>query len=462
MSLKLTELTYQRDSSDLFSRIAAEPWSVFFDSGFPNIDTGRYDVIAGRPFKTITTVGETTTVTDQSGKQYNTTEDPFGLVRDLLGDREKNLTGLPFCGGAMGYFAYDLGRRIERLPDIAMHDIHMPDMAIGLYDWVVIIDHHQRKSALVSYGRDPQTRAHWNDLMALFQDAPAKKQGHFTPRSEIHSNLDKASYENAFNRIKHYIREGDCYQVNLAQRFAIEVEGDPWMAYCQLRKVNPAPFAVYFNQPEGAVLSSSPERFLKVTNGQVETKPIKGTRRRSVYPYEDKSLAVELLESKKDRAENLMIVDLLRNDIGKTCVTGSVSVPQLFALESYATVHHLVSTITGQIRPDRHALDLFRGCFPGGSITGAPKLRAMEIIEELEPHRRNVYCGSLGYTGFDGNMDSNIAIRTLLHHNDHMYCWAGGGIVQDSVMEAEYQECFDKAAALLHILETRKIKTAAG
>ncbi|MGH8120115.1 MAG: aminodeoxychorismate synthase component I [Gammaproteobacteria bacterium] len=365
---------------------------------------------------------------------------------------------MPFCGGALGYFSYDLGRRIEIIPEIAANDIPAPDMAIGLYDWAVVVDHHQRRTWLAGYCKNARTLEMWQELLQLFQMSSSRLPVNFSPRSPIVSNLDKAGYARAFDRIKHYIIEGDCYQVNLAQRFNIDVNGSPWDAYLRLRTVNPAPFAGYFNLPGTAVLCSSPERFLKVNNDQIETKPIKGTRRRSTFAYEDRALAVDLLESEKDRAENLMIVDLLRNDLGKNCVSGTVRVPKLFALESYTTVHHLVSTITGQLRPDRHALDLLRGCFPGGSITGAPKLRAMEIIEELEPHRRKIYCGSMGYVGFDGNMDCNITIRTLLYHAGKMYCWAGGGIVNDSVMEAEYQECFDKAAAMLYLLETREIR----
>ena len=361
----------------------------------------------------------------------------------------------------MGYFAYDLGRRIEHLPVKAIHDISIPDMAIGIYDWVVVVDHHKRRTWLVTYGHNKNTLDQWQDLTQLFNSFNKRQPSGFNPQSEVISNFDKTSYAKAFDRIKHYIREGDCYQVNLAQRFMIEVQGSIWDGYLRLRQINPSPFASFFNLPDVMVLSSSPERFLKVTNGLVETRPIKGTRRRSGIAFEDKSLAVELLESEKDRAENLMIVDLLRNDLGKNCINGSVSVPKLFALETYATVHHLVSTVTGQLKPDRDAIDLLRGCFPGGSITGAPKLRSMEIIEELEPHRRNIYCGSIGYIGFDGDMDCNIAIRTLVYHANKMYCWAGGGIVYDSVMEAEYQECFDKAAALLHLLETRTIKDVA-
>jgi len=458
VTIKLTELPYQRDSSALFSAIANEPWSIFLDSGYPSLDYGRYDILSCRPYTTLQTYGGQTVIKDSSGHEDHSTEDPFFLVQRFLGTKKENRTGLPFCGGAMGYFAYDLGRRMENLPDIAENDIPAPDMAIGLYDWAVVVDHHQRRSWLAGYGDNPHTLEAWRDLLQLFQTSSSRLPVNFSPRSPIVSNLDKAAYARAFDRIKHYIVEGDCYQVNLSQRFNIEVSGSPWDAYLRLRSVNPAPFSGFFNIAETVVLCSSPERFLKVSNDQVETKPIKGTRRRSAFAYEDRALAVDLLESEKDRAENLMIVDLLRNDLGKNCVTGTVRVPKLFALESYATVHHLVSTITGQLRPDRHVLDLLRGCFPGGSITGAPKLRSMEIIEELEPHRRKIYCGSMGYVGCDGNMDCNIAIRTLLYHAGNMYCWAGGGIVSDSVMESEYQECFDKAAAMLYLLETREIK----
>ena len=461
MTIKLTELPYQRDSSILFANIAHEPWSIFLDSGYPKIDIGRYDIIAARPVKTLVTCAGKTLITCEDGSQEQSTEDPFQLLKEHLGPSQENMTGLPFCGGAMGYFAYDLGRYIENLPEKAVHDIPVPDMAIGIYDWVVVVDHHKRRSWLVTYGHNRNTLDQWQDLTQLFQNSKKRQPSGFNPQTGVISNFDKPSYARAFDRIKHYIREGDCYQVNLAQRFMIEVEGSIWDGYLQLRKINPAPFASFFNLPELMVLSSSPERFLKVTNGLVETRPIKGTRRRSGIAFEDKSLAVELLESEKDRAENLMIVDLLRNDLGKNCINGSVSVPKLFALETYATVHHLVSTVTGQLKPGRDAIDLLRGCFPGGSITGAPKLRSMEIIEELEPHRRNIYCGSIGYAGFDGNMDCNIAIRTMVYHANKMYCWAGGGIVYDSVMEAEYQECFDKAAALLHLLETRTIKDVA-
>ena len=270
--------------------------------------------------------------------------------------------------------------------------------------------------------------------------------------------MTRTEYGGAFRKIKRYLQEGDCYQVNLAQRFSARCEGNPWSAYKELRVLNSAPFSGYFNFPEVQILSSSPERFLKVVNRKVEAKPIKGTRPRGATELEDQQQIDELKASLKDQAENLMIVDLLRNDIGKSCKLGSVSVPKLFEVESYATVHHLVSTVCGELASGRDSVDLLRGCFPGGSITGAPKIRAMEIIEELEPHRRGVYCGSMGYISFDGNMDTNIAIRTLVHSENTIRFWAGGGIVADSQEQAEYDECFDKAAAILKLLERMRLK----
>ncbi|MEE8233178.1 MAG: aminodeoxychorismate synthase component I, partial [Gammaproteobacteria bacterium] len=418
-------------------------------------------IIAAHPYITLKTFADETEIVYANGKKEYSSDDPFSLVKTLLGENENKLPTVPFAGGALGYFAYDLGRRIEKIPDTSEHDITMPEMAIGIYDWAVVTDHQQRRTWLTGYGKDERTFDEWDELLDLFQTntelgTSKSSTQEFEVRSDLQANMDDERYARAFNKIKHYLREGDCYQVNLAQRFTIDVAGDPWPAYLKLRRLNPAPYSSFFNISEGTVLSTSPERFLKVDNGLVETKPIKGTRRRSSDVYEDRALSEDLLESKKDRAENLMIVDLLRNDIGKSCRSGSVSVPRLFALESFARVHHLVSTVIGQLAENTHALDLLRGCFPGGSITGAPKLRAMEIIEELEPHRRSIYCGSMAYIGFDGNMDSNITIRTLVHHKDRMYCWAGGGIVMDSRLDAEYQECFDKASALFALFELEK------
>jgi para-aminobenzoate synthetase component I len=448
----ISSLPYFSDSAALFPVIANEPWSVFLDSGYPHSQQGRYDILAAEPATTLLTYGEITQISRNGAGVATSTQDPFELVKqELAGRSTEGFAGLPFNGGAIGYFAYDLARRLEKLPTLADDAEHIPEMAVGIYDWAVVVDHHQRQSYLVGHGQD---EFHWRLLIGLFSRLPENPaQPPFMISSEVRPNMDKSGYARAFDKVKRYLKEGDCYQVNLSQRFSADCQGAPWTAYLQLREMNAAPFSAYLNLPQAQILSSSPERFLKLQNGKVETKPIKGTRPKKAYPASDWHQIDELRNSRKDRAENLMIVDLLRNDLSKTCQLGSVKVPNLFSIESYATVHHLVSTITGLLPSGRHALDLLKSCFPGGSITGAPKIRAMEIIEELEPNRRGVYCGAIGYIGFDGNMDTNIAIRTLVHSGGSIRFWAGGGIVNDSVLEEEYQECFDKAHALLKLLK---------
>ncbi len=445
----ITALPYFTDSAALFSHIADKPWAVFLDSGYPYSQQGRYDILAADPVCTLVTHGDSTEIIQQD-KVTLSTDDPFDLVKQqLLPIDNSDTTGLPFNGGAIGYFSYDLARRLENLPVLAKDAECIAEMAVGIYAWAVIVDHQQQQSYLVGQSIDAAT---WQALIAQFSQLPTT-QNHeaFQVTSQVQSNMNQARYSTAFDRIKYYLKEGDCYQVNLTQRFSVSCVGNPWIAYQALRELNAAPFSCYLNFPEVQILSSSPERFLRLTNSIVETKPIKGTRPRKSDATEDEQQKQQLVTSTKDRAENVMIVDLLRNDISKTCT--NVKVPVLFNVESYATVHHLVSTVTGVLAKNKHALDLLKSCFPGGSITGAPKIRAMEVIEEIEPHRRGVYCGAIGYIGFNGNMDTNIAIRTLVHSNNTIRFWAGGGIVNDSVMEEEYQECFDKAAALLTLLQ---------
>ena len=453
----LTEIPYHSDSAALFDTVADRPWAVFLDSGRPFVEQGRYDIISADPMLAVTTRGPLTEVHEHSGVTVSG-EDPFAVLRRCLGEPGKRVNDLPFSGGAMGYFSYDLGRRLERLPEQAEDAEQIPEMAVGVYDWALVVDHHERRSYLVSQGRDSRTAIHWPDLLSRFRNVRAERQRPtFRVTGVPQSNMSFEQYAAAFQRIKRYISAGDCYQVNLAQRFDTCVEGSLWQAYRMLRKLNPAPFSGYMNTPFCQLLSCSPERFLQVDEGRVETRPIKGTRPRSTRHEKDLQLAQELKHSKKDQAENLMIVDLLRNDLGKVCVPGSIQVPELFAIESFATVHHLVSTVTGELAAGNDSLDLLRACFPGGSITGAPKLRAMEIIEELEPQRRGVYCGSIAYAGFDGAMDSSVAIRTLVHSNGSLRFWAGGGIVADSELEAEYQETFDKVAAILKLLDQMRM-----
>ena len=460
------ELAYHHDSALLFERIAQQPWAMLLDSGqMLNPATGkagsqyrRYDIMVAEPFITLVTQGELTTIA-QNGTSIIATEDPFLLLKNSLKHYTAPKIDLPFAGGALGYFAYDLARRIEKLPSNAMPAIELPEMMLGIYDWAVIVDHREQKSVLVSHGLASATPQHWPRLQALF-NAPCRpsavdeQANQFTVTSPIVSNLTPAHYSQAFTKIQAYIQAGDCYQVNLAQRFSATVEGDSWQAYKKLREISPAPFMAYMQLPLNKterfqVLSNSPERFIQVNGDHVETRPIKGTRPRLKDSAQDLNSANELLTSLKDKAENLMIVDLLRNDLSKSCE--KVRVTKLFQLQSFANVHHLVSIIVAKLRLNKTAVDVLRSCFPGGSITGAPKLRAMQIIDELEPHRRGLYCGAIGYIGFDGDMDTNIAIRSAVNCKNVLSFYAGGGIVADSDGSKEFAETLDKASSFTTI-----------
>jgi len=450
----IREIPYSEDSVALYRVLSDHPWAVFLDSGFPYCQQGRFDILTADPYKTLVTRGGQTEVTGPDGSQFYPDE-PFDLLKQHLPRQASNETSFPFSGGAIGYFAYDLGRRLEEMPVIGKDSENIPEMMVGIYDWAIVVDHKLKQSRLVQHRFDATTKGICDRICQKLTGDPdnLSNGGFFCVTGPVASNMSPETYGQAFRRIKHYLLEGDCYQVNLAQRFSARCEGDPWIAYEALRKLNAAPFSAYLGLPGVQVLSSSPERFLKVEAGKVESKPIKGTRPRYDDPAKDRQQISALENSTKDRAENLMIVDLLRNDIGKTCRPGSVKVPKLFDIESFATVHHMVSTVCGQLAEGKHPIDLLKGCFPGGSITGAPKIRAMEIIEELEPNHRGVYCGSIGYIGYDGNMDTNITIRTLVHSEHEIRFWAGGGIVADSRETAEYQESFDKAAALLILMD---------
>ena len=471
------EIKYHHDSAQLFERIASQPWAMLLDSGqMLNPATGkagsqygRYDIIVAEPFITLVTQGEVTTIR-QNGEATTSAQDPFSLLKNCLSQYKVAKTDLsfassylPFAGGAVGYFAYDLARRIEKLPSHAISAVElpemMPEMMVAIYDWALIVDHRKQKTVLVSHGLDAATHANWPRLQALFNgsfkaSAVDEKINQFTVTSPIVSNLTQTQYSQAFAKIQAYIQAGDCYQVNLAQRFSAKVQGDSWQAYKKLREISPAPFMAFMQLPlndaeQFQVLSNSPERFIQVNGEHVETRPIKGTRPRFKDPTHDLHSANELLTSLKDKAENVMIVDLLRNDLSKSCE--KVGVSKLFQLQSFANVHHLVSIIVGKLRLNKTAVDVLRSCFPGGSITGAPKLRAMQIIDELEPHRRGLYCGAIGYIGFDGDMDTNITIRTAVSSKNTLSFYAGGGIVADSDGSKEFAETLDKASSFITI-----------
>ncbi len=444
-------LQYQRDASAYFVAVRDLPWAAWLDSG----GGGRFDIVVAQPAVTLVTRGGQTEICGQFGGT-STDAEVFTVLSEQLGEPVAPMPDIPFAGGALGYWGYDLARLSYPLPETASDADHLPEMAIGIYDWAFIIDHQERTARLVSRQRYAETGQVLPLILERLQKAllhaETASRAAFIVRGAIRSNLSRDAYRNAFNKIRRYLHDGDCYQVNLSQRFAVQAAGDAFGAYLELRKLSPAPFSAFLDWPELQVLCASPERFLRVRQGRVQTKPIKGTRARSANAEEDARLANELREHPKDRAENLMIVDLLRNDLGKCCEPGTVRAPELFEVESFSNVHHLVSTVVGRLRADQSALYVLRDCFPGGSITGAPKKRAMEIIEQLEPNRRGVYCGAIGYVGHDGNMDTNIAIRTLVYSAGEIRCWAGGGIVADSNCEAEYQESLDKAVSMLELL----------
>ncbi|HEX5362693.1 MAG TPA: aminodeoxychorismate synthase component I [Gallionella sp.] len=430
------ELPYQSDASIYYAAIADLPWAMWLDSG----GMARYDILTAAPQHTIEL--------DES----SSCGDPFTLLRGKLGALVDAVDGVPFAGGALGYWSYDLARQAMNLPDCALDAEHLPSMAVGLYDWALVLDHQQKTARVVSHRRYAETDALLPKILQRLQGGASRLMDKFQVCGRIESNFTQASYRAAFDVVQGYLQAGDCYQINLAQRFSAAAQGDAFGAYLELRRLSPAPYSAFLNLPQVQILCASPERFLSLRAGHVETKPIKGTRPRGGDIERDRQLVDELRRHPKDRAENLMIVDLLRNDLGKSCVPGSVRVPKLFEVESYANVHHLVSTVEGELAAEHDALDLLRDCFPGGSVTGAPKRRAMQIIEQLEPHRRGVYCGAIGYIGFDGDMDTNIVIRTLVYSQNRIRCWAGGGLVADSQCEAEYQETLDKASAMLGML----------
>ncbi|RZN41834.1 aminodeoxychorismate synthase component 1 [Escherichia sp. E2593] len=449
LSPAVITLPWRQDAAEFyFSRLSHLPWAMLLHSGYADHPHSRFDIVVADPVCTLTT-HDNETVVCEGEISTTTTDDPLKALQQAL-DRANihpsHNGDLPFQGGALGLFGYDLGRRFESLPEVALRDIDLPDMAVGIYDWALIVDHQRQRISLLSH-RDVNARLAWLDSQQI---AP---QQDFQLTSAWQSNMNREQYGEKFRQVQEYLHSGDCYQVNLAQRFHATYSGDEWQAFVQLNQANRAPFSAFLRLEQGVILSLSPERFILCDGGEIQTRPIKGTLPRLSDPQEDSKQAEKLANSPKDRAENLMIVDLMRNDIGRVAVPGSVKVPELFVVEPFPAVHHLVSTITARLPEHLHASDLLRAAFPGGSITGAPKVRAMEIIDELEPQRRNAWCGSIGYLSFCGNMDTSITIRTLTAVNGQIYCSAGGGIVADSQEEAEYQETFDKVNRILKQLE---------
>ena len=456
--LTILYLEYLQDSSLYFERFRSLPYACFLDSCGDSYqgDHGRYDIITANPAILVTIDHN-----DQLIIHYESGTVPpdlskhnaFNLLSSLINSMSPvHSEGLPFTGGALGFWSYELCEQLE--PEkIVPRTTDTPKMSVGLYHWALITD-HQKKTCQLVFHPDIAPQLQEDILRSL--DQPTSTAASYQLRSAFQPTQSREEYTHAFNRIQDYIRAGDCYEVNLTQEFTAAYTGCSWAAYKKLRQISPAPYSAYLSYPDMAILSHSPERFVKVTDRKVETHPIKGTRPRGRTPEEDQRQANELINSPKDRAENLMIVDLLRNDLGKVCETGSIKVPKIFALESYANVHHLVSSVTGVLPEKTDACTLLANTFPGGSITGAPKIRSMEIIRELEPSARSVYCGAIGYISCHGDMDTSISIRTILAHNQTMHCWGGGAIVADSDCDEEYQESITKVKNLMEALENHQ------
>jgi para-aminobenzoate synthetase component 1 len=439
-------------------RLRGRPGVAFLDSSRPDGGMGRYSYVASDPTLVVASRGRRVELSARDGQRAFEAE-PWVVLQEILArQRRPTIAGLPpFQGGALGRFGYDLGRHLERLPVQATDDLALPEFQVGLYDWLIAEDHVAGTTWLVT-----------TDLPGLSTCSCAERRGRIleylrrsalapapevATRPQLRSCVGRRGYLETVGRAKAYIAAGDIYQVNLSHRLEGAWRGDPWALYERLRRTSPVAHGAYLTLGDAVVLSASPERFLWSNGQQVETRPIKGTRRRGTTPEDDRALAAALQASEKDRAENLMIVDLLRNDLGRVCRVGSVRVPELFGLEGYANVWHLVSTVRGELRPELDVVDLLRACFPGGSVTGCPKIRAMEIIEELEPVRRGIYCGAIGYLGWDGALNTSIVIRTLVLAAGRVYLQVGGAVVADSDPEAEYAETLDKARAGLDALD---------
>lgn len=474
----IAEVSIPLIAAEAFELFHEHPFSFFLDSGMNPEKLGRYSFIGSDPFLVLKSHGSDITLHSQNEIEYRK-GNPFKILDGLL-ERyaiEPCPLPTPFTGGAVGYFSYDLCHFIEHLPSTAIDDLHLPECCLAFYDLILTFDHLEGKTYIASSGfpeEDEEKRSKRaterieevkKKLLARFSESslrplplitnPSISKSNIAPRMTLCSNFTHQEYLKAVEAAREYIAAGDIFQVNLSQRFEADLPTPPYELYQRLRQINPAPFASYLNFDEVTILSASPERFLKVNSDLVETCPMKGTRPRGSSVAEDEDLARELQNSIKDRAENVMIVDLERNDLGRVCRFGTVKVRELLTLEKYATVFQLTSTIEGKLSQGKNRIDLLKACFPGGSITGAPKVRAMEIIDELEPTKRSIYTGSIGYFSFDGEMDLNIVIRTILVKDRKAYFQVGGGIIYDSDPEMEYQETLDKAKAIFQVLSPR-------
>ncbi len=460
----IEEIDSRLSPLNAFELFREKQFSFFLDSGMDPHKLGRYSFMGSNPFLVLSSRGDEITVA-KSDEKNRFSGNPFDVLSHFLEVYRLDPCPSPvlLTGGAVGYFSYDLCHFIERLPGTAIDDLELPECYFGLYDLVLAFDNLKDKAYIVSTGfpelreekraeRAAQRLNEMKDKLTKVADSGTKTAITPTPllptTTTLKGNFTHQEYLAAVEKARQYIIDGDIFEVNLSQRFEAELSITPYELYWRLRQINPAPFACYLGFDEVAVVSASPERFLRLQGDWVQTRPIKGTRPRGKTPEEDEALAQELVNSVKDRAENMMIVDLERNDLGRVCRFGTVKVTELAILEVYPTVFHLTSTVEGRLREGKKGIDLLKATFPGGSITGAPKIRSMEIIDELEPTRRSAYTGNIGYLSFNGDLDLNIVIRTFLVKGKKAYYQVGGAVVYDSDPESEYQETLYKARAL--------------
>lgn len=450
MEVLIEEIQTNLDAFDIYSLFKEDKTVTLLDSGMDAENLGRYSFIGLNAFSTFKYDNNVCSVNNEKIKGTN----PFKELKKLINKYKiENKTELPYIAGAMGYLSYDLGRVIEKLPSMAVEDVKIPDCYFYFYDNAIILDNLKKKTFITALGILDIKQNSIKKIKDII--SRGKKVQYFEVKdndTEFISNFGKDEYINTVEKVRQYIRSGDIYITNLTQRFHCKTNRKAYDIYRDLRYINPAPFSAFINIEDFNMVCSSPERFLKIRNNMVETRPIKGTRPRGNNEEEDLKNKRELMNSGKDKSELLMIVDLERNDISKVCMPNSVKVTELFKLEEYSTVFHLVSTVVGKLKSEYDSVDCLEACFPGGSITGAPKIRSMEIIDELEPNRRNIYTGSIGYLGFEGNADLNIVIRTIFIKDGTAYMGVGGGITWESDTKAEYDETLDKARALMRVL----------
>lgn len=444
---KVRRLNKYVDEFDVFMRFHEYKDIAFLDSSLKD-SRGRYSIIGLNSYLKVE-IDDDLKVNNEIIK-----EDSFQYLNKLFKDNyEKNNTDLPIISGAIGYFSYDFGRKIETLPSTAIDDINIPKCILNFYDNFIIIDNKEKEIYVTAVGKLIDCDRSIDKIEKVIYSDYIIENDKNEYSIEIESNFEKDQYLKTIDKVKNYIEEGDIYICNLTQRLKVKTNKKPIDVFSKLRRINPSPFGGYIDYDDFKIVSSSPERFLRMKNGYIETVPIKGTRRRGSNKEEDNILREELRNSEKDKSELLMIIDLERNDLSKVCKENSIKVKELFSIEEYATVFHLVTKVTGEIKEDKTVIDLIKATFPGGSITGAPKIRAMEIIEELEGVRRGIYTGVLGYIGFDNSCDLSIIIRTILFKEDYGYIGVGGGITYESDRDFEFEETIQKARALLEAMK---------